>query len=87
MKIGIRPNDIVRHNPTGEVWVVAGVHFDGGTLIPMGYPFPSVAITDDCTLLESRYGREPQPENVIKSLRDHGLESYIDVRSEMLHDL
>lgn len=36
----IRPNDVVLHKPSGEKWVVAGVHYDGKTLIPKGYPFP-----------------------------------------------
>ena len=35
----IRPNDVVLHKPTGEKWVVAGVHYDGKTLIPRDIHF------------------------------------------------
>ena len=83
----IRPNDIVMHQPSGETWVVAGVHYDGKTLIPMGYPFPSLANTNDCILVESRYLTHPQEASVIKNLRNRGLEAYIDVKSAMLHGL
>lgn len=84
MSTKIKPNDIVLHKPSGEKWVVAGVHYDGNTFIPMGYPFPSVAKIEDCELIESRYTIEPQEDNVIRALIKHGLESYIDVRSAML---
>lgn len=83
----IRPNDIVLHKPTGEKWVVAGVHYDGKTLVPMGYPFPSIADTDDCELVESRHTYQPQEENVIRSLLAHGMESYVDAKSAMLHGI
>lgn len=87
MSMKIRPNDIVFHKPSGEKWVVAGVHYDGETFIPMGYPFPSLAKTEDCELVESHYETEPQEENVIRALMGHGLESYVDVRSAMLHGI
>lgn len=83
----IRPNDIVLHKPTGEKWVVAGVHYDGKTLVPMGYPFPSIADTDDCELVESHHTYQPQEENVIRSLLAHGMESYVDAKSAMLHGI
>lgn len=83
----IRPNDIVLHKPSGERWVVAGVHFDGCTLIPKGYPFPSVAKTEDCELLESHYVSSPQEEGVIRTLMEHGLNAYIDVRSALLYGI
>lgn len=87
MEDRIRPNDVVLHKPTGEKWVVAGVHYDGRTLIPMGYPFPSIANTADCELLERHYEGKPQDENTIKILIDRGLESYIDARSAMFHGI
>lgn len=83
----IRPNDVVLHKPTGETWVVAGVHYDGKTLVPMGYPFPSIADTDDCELVESHYAGRPQDEHVIRTLMAHGMESYVDARSAMLHGI
>lgn len=83
----IRPNDVVLHKPSGEKWVVAGVHYDGKTLIPMRYPFPSIADVADCELLEGNYTSKAQEENVIKSLMAHGLESYVDARSAMLHGI
>ena len=83
----IKPNDIVLHKPSGEKWVVAGVHYDGNTLIPKGYPFPSVAKTEDCELLESCYATKPQEEKIIRTLMEHGLESYVDVRSAMLYGI
>lgn len=81
----IRPNDVVLHKPSGEKWVVAGVHYDGKTLIPKGYPFPSIADVSDCELIESNYKTYPQEEAVIKILMEHGLESYVDARSAMFH--
>ena len=83
----IRPNDIVMHQPSGETWEVAGVHYDGKTLIPKRYPFPSVANTNDCVLVESNYPTKPQERVVIKVLRVEGLEAYIDLESAMLHGL
>lgn len=83
----IRPNDVVLHKPSGEKWVVAGVHYDGKTLIPKGYPFPSIADVADCELLERNYTSKAQEENVIKSLMAHGLESYVDARSAMFHGI
>lgn len=83
----IRPNDVVLHKPTGEKWVVAGVHYDGKTLVPMGYPFPSIADVSDCELVESHYASRPQEENVIRSLLAHGMESYVDARYAMLHGI
>lgn len=83
----IRPNDVVLHKPSGETWVVAGVHYDGKTFVPMGYPFPSIANVEDCELVESHYTHIPQEENVIRSLMAHGMESYVDVRSAMLHGI
>ena len=87
MNTRIRPNDIVLHKPSGEKWVVAGVHYDGNTLIPKGYPFPSVAKIEDCELLESGYITKPQEENVIRTLMEHGLESYVDVKSALLYGI
>ena len=72
----IRANDIVFHRPTGEEWVVCGVNEELGTLIPCGYPFPSLADVSDCELKESC--ELPQPEDYNQALRRHGLESYIE---------
>ena len=83
----IKPNDVVLHKPSGEKWVVAGVHYDGKTLIPMGYPFPSIANTADCELLEGNYICKSQSVDVIKALMNSGLESYVDARSAMLHGI
>ncbi len=83
----IRPNDTVLHKPTGETWVVCGVDRDKGTLIPCGYPFPSLANINDCELLERGYEREPQSEEQIKALQGHGLTSYIDVKSAIFHGI
>ena len=83
----IRPNDVVLHKPSGEKWVVAGVHYDGKTLIPKGYPFPSIADVSDCELIESNYKSNPQDELVIKTLMNHGLLSYVDARSALFHGI
>lgn len=72
----IRAADIVFHRPTGEVWVVCGVNEEQGTLIPCGYPFPSLAYVSDCELKESSW--IPQPENYKQALKEHGLDSYIE---------
>lgn len=87
MREKIMPNDVVKHKPTGETWVVAGVNHQTGELIPMGYPFPSIAKTDDCEILERRYETESQSEEVIEALKKRGLLNFIDVRSAMWHGL
>lgn len=43
MRNRIMPNDTVKHRPSGEIWVVCGVNHESGSLVPMGYPFPSIA--------------------------------------------
>lgn len=48
----IRPNDFVRHTPTGEEWVVCGVDYRRNELIPSGYPFPTMAKIEDCVLFK-----------------------------------
>lgn len=72
----MRANDFVLHIPSGEEWVVCGVNYEQGYLIPCGYPFPSMARISDCELIESR--NKPQDEDMINALRKHGLESYIE---------
>lgn len=72
----IRATDVVFHRPTGEEWVVCGVNEANGTLIPCGYPFPTMADISDCELRES--SGQPQPEDYKRALRGHGLESYIE---------
>lgn len=81
----IRPNDVVLHKPTGETWIVCGVNYDSQTLIPCGYPFPSIAKIEDCELLEEHYTAKGQPEEYIIALKKHNLDNYIDVRSAMFH--
>lgn len=87
MENRIYPNDIVKHVPSGETWVVAGVDHQGGLLIPKGYPFPSIAKLADCELVESRYHFESQDQDVIRYFREHGFQSFIDVRSAIFHGM
>lgn len=84
MRDAIKPNDVVRHKPTGETWTVCGVNAENGALIPKGYPFPTRAAIADCELVERRYEMEPQTAETIKTLQREGLESYIDPLSAML---
>lgn len=86
MRNDIKPNDIVLHKPSGEKWVVAGVNREACTLIPKGYPFPSVARIEDCELLERRYEFERQDEKLIKFFRNNGMNGYIDGLSYMFTD-
>ena len=86
MRNDIKPNDIVLHKPSGEKWVVAGVNHEAHSLIPKGYPFPSVARIEDCELLERRYEFERQDEKLIKFFRDNGMNGYIDGLSYMFTD-
>lgn len=72
----IQPNDTVKHIPSGETWVVCGVNYDTGKLIPCGYPFPSIANISDCELAEKR--TEPQTEEQIRALRGRGFDSFIE---------
>lgn len=83
----IMPNDVVRHEPSGETWVVCGVNREAGTLIPCGYPFPSMAKVKDCTLIERRYEQEPQSVEEIKALQRHGMDTYIDAKSAEIHGI
>ena len=76
-KIKIRPNDFVRHIPSGEEWVVCGVNYERDELIPCGYPFPSLAKLSDCVLSESR--RLQQDDDMKKALVGAGLPSFIEV--------
>ena len=87
MRNEILPNDVVLHKPSGEKWVVAGVNHENNTLIPKGYPFPSIAKVSDCELLERHYEVHYQEDTTIKALLDHGLSSYVDVRSAMYHEI
>lgn len=72
----IRANDFVKHIPSGEEWVVCGVNYEKGDLIPCGYPFPTCAKISDCILTESR--NKPQDEDMINALRKSGCESFIE---------
>ena len=73
----IRPNDYVLHNPTGEEWVVCGINYEQGYLVPCGYPFPSMAKIEDCELTESN--GKPQDDEQREALRRYGLDSYIEI--------
>ena len=86
MRNDIKPNDIVLHKPSGEKWVVAGVNREAHSLIPKGFPIPSVARIEDCELLERRYEFERQDEKLIKFFRDNGMNGYIDGLSYMFTD-
>jgi hypothetical protein len=72
----IRPGDFVKHIPSGETWVVCGVNYERGGLVPCGYPFPSLARISDCILEESN-GLE-QTKEMKNALRKHGMESFIE---------
>lgn len=87
MRETIMPNDIIKHKPTGETWVVAGVNHQTRELVPMGYHFPSVAKVEDCEIIERRYEFESQSEEVIKALKKAGMTNFIDFRSAMWHGL
>jgi hypothetical protein len=72
----IRPNDFVKHIPSGEEWVVCGVNYSKNQLIPCGYPFPSLAKISDCELIESR--NIPQSKEMKDALTQHGLSSFVE---------
>ena len=72
----IRPNDFVKHIPSGEEWTVCGVNYSQNGLIPCGYPFPSLANISDCELIESR--NLPQSKEMKDALIKHGLLSFIE---------
>jgi len=63
----IRPNDYVLHNPTGEEWVVCGINYEKGYLVPCGYTFPSMAKITDCELTGS--SGKPQDDEQKEALR------------------
>ena len=81
----IMPGDYVKHNPSGEKWVVCGVNYEQGKLVPVGYPFPALANIADCTLVEKRYDKDGQDLEFIKALKKAGLPSFIDEPSVMLY--
>ena len=77
MKAKIMAGDTVLHRPTGETWVVCGVNYEQGRLIPCGWPFPSLARLEDCELLEKR--KEPgQPKEYARALLAHGMAGFIE---------
>lgn len=83
----IRPSDTVLHKPTGEEWVVCGVDYERGELIPCGYPFPTLAKLSDCEPVEEGYTARGQPIEYIEALQKHGLCRFIDVRAAMFHGI
>ena len=87
MRERIMPNDVVLHKPTGETIVVCGVNHEKGKLVACGYPFPSIMNTADCEIKEWNYETQFQSEECIKALKDHGLTSFIDVKSAMFLDM
>ena len=80
----IKPNDIVLHKPTGEKWVVAGVNYNEGNLVPMGDSFSTMAKIADCELLERRYETEKQDAHAIRYFMEN-MPSYVDVQSAVAH--
>ena len=84
----IRPSDIVLHKPSGETWVVFGVDYQKGELIPCGYPFPTFARLADCELVKECYSVIGQPEMYIEGLKKHGLDRFIYTEpSDMVEDV
>lgn len=79
----ILPNDTVLHKPTGETWVVAGVNYETGELVPCGYPFPSVAKIADCELKEKEYEGKYQDPDIVKYFLENGMQNFVDVTSAM----
>ena len=69
-------NDTVLHIPSGETWTVCGVHKNGRTLIPCGYPFPTLAKVEDCIVVKK--SSEPQNNEEKAALRKHGLDNYLE---------
>ena len=72
----IKPNDTVLHIPSGETWVVCGVNHTTQTIIPCGYPFPSVAKIKDCIVINK--SSEPQNQEQKNALQKYGYETYIE---------
>lgn len=77
MDMKIRPNDTVKHIPSGEKWTVCGINYEQGRLIPCGYPFPSMARIEDCILIKSR--NEPQDDDMKYNLKRYGFESFVEI--------
>lgn len=71
----IKPDDKVLHTPSQEQWIVCGVDYERGKLVPCGYPFPTMADIKDCVLVESGRGR--QSEAMRKALQSVGLSSFL----------
>lgn len=72
----IHAGDMVKHLPTGEKWIVAGINRQTGQLIPMGYPFPRLAAVADCELIER--DSVPVTEHIKASLRKSGCGSFVE---------
>lgn len=84
----IQPNDTVYHEPSGETWVVCGVDYEKGELIPCGYPFPTIARISDCRIIEKGYiSRGGQPDGYIEALLERGLERFVDALSAQHYGL
>lgn len=79
----IQPNDTVFHKPSGETWVVCGVDYNKGELIPCGYPFPTLAKLSDCELKEKGYQKGGWMEDYTMALHKKGLTRFIDVTAAM----
>jgi hypothetical protein len=45
----IQPADVVKHNPSGETWVIAAVN--GDEVMPCGWP-ESIAKAKDCVIVK-----------------------------------
>ena len=73
--------DYVLHKPTGEEWVVCGVNYERGELIPCGYPFPSVAKIEDCVLTEKKYSSGAQEREYIEALQKAGMTELLEAQT------
>lgn len=73
---GIHAGDMVKHIPSGEKWIVAGINRKTGQMIPMGYPFPRFAAVDDCELIER--DSVMVTEHIKESLRKNGCGDFVE---------
>lgn len=81
----IKANDVVKHIPSGEIWVVCGVNYKTNNLIPSGYPFPTIAKLNDCELIER--SEEPQTLKQKEALIKVGCFSFIEEVEEWAKNL
>ena len=73
----IEPSDVVLHKPSGEKWVICGVNYEQGKVIPCGFPFPTLGKLEDCELIEKYEGSDKQPDGWIDALKSRGFDHFI----------